>query len=178
MSRSVVSPPNVISVSPMNADVASAFAFVEYKGIVLVSAKGPVPRLVDAVAGEPISGNWWSHPRASHIYNVLTEVCESERILVCRLISGKRTLVHDRLWPALVRIAYQCPCNLLARVYEDHTKTGRHKVRELPFPEWVPRTVAEEATLIGEMEAITLLSPWLRFIAPTLEAGRRPEVRF
>jgi hypothetical protein len=39
--------------------IAAAFAFIEEHGIVLVSAKGPVPRLIDAVAGEHIGGNWW-----------------------------------------------------------------------------------------------------------------------
>jgi hypothetical protein len=30
-----------------------ALAFVEAHGVVLVSAKGPVPRLTEAIAGEP-----------------------------------------------------------------------------------------------------------------------------
>ena len=66
----------------MNAatHAASAIAFVEAHGVVLASAKGPVPRLIEAIAGEPITGNWWSHPRANAIYNVLAEVSESEQV--------------------------------------------------------------------------------------------------
>lgn len=156
---------SVLTAKGMAAAAAtSALAFVASKGVVLVSAKGPVPRLIDEIAGEPISGNWWSHPRASHIYNVLAEVCASERILVCRLINGKRTLVHDRLWPALVRIADRLPKEPLARVCEEHMKTGQHAVREVSFPEWVPGEVATQATLIGERDAIDVLAPWLHLI--------------
>ncbi len=35
-----------------------AIAFVREHGVVLVSAKGPVPRLVEAIAGETIRGSW------------------------------------------------------------------------------------------------------------------------
>jgi hypothetical protein len=41
-----------------------AKAFVLKHGIVLVSAKGPVPRLPEALVDEPISANWWSHPKS------------------------------------------------------------------------------------------------------------------
>jgi hypothetical protein len=80
--------------------VAIALGFVELHGVVLASAKGPAPRLVEAIAGEPIPGNWWSHPKAHCIYDVLAQVRESEQVLVCRLINGKLTLIHRRLWPA------------------------------------------------------------------------------
>ena len=33
-------------------------AFVRKHGVVLASAKGPVPNLADAVAGEKIRGSW------------------------------------------------------------------------------------------------------------------------
>ena len=80
----------------MNNAVANALRFIESQGVVLASAKGPVPRLIEAIAGERISGNWWSHPRANQIYNVMAEACESEQVLVCRLINGNVTLIHYR----------------------------------------------------------------------------------
>jgi len=46
----------------MNVDQARSF--VQKHGVVLASGKGPVPRLAEAVVGEPITGSWWSHPRA------------------------------------------------------------------------------------------------------------------
>ena len=42
---------------------AEALAFVKQRGVVLVSAKGPVPSLTEGNAGEPINGSWWGHPR-------------------------------------------------------------------------------------------------------------------
>ena len=52
----------------MHAAVADALAFIDTHGVVLASAKGPAPRLIDAIAGEAIAGNWWIHPRAGEIY--------------------------------------------------------------------------------------------------------------
>jgi hypothetical protein len=46
----------------MTAD--DAIAFVQKHGVVLASAKGPVPRLTEAIVGEPIQGSWWSHPKS------------------------------------------------------------------------------------------------------------------
>src|SRR5437762_12561301 len=146
----------------MNAasSVATAIAFVEAHGVVLASAKGPVPRLIDAIAGEPITGNWWSHPRANAIYNVLAEVSESEQVLVCRLINGKVTLVHRRLWPALVRLAAQFAPEQLAKVREEHTASGQHVSHEVPFPQWVPPDVLEQGTMVAENEALAVFGAW------------------
>ena len=52
----------------MNAD--AAMAFVRRHGIVLVSAKGPAPRLTEAIAGEPIKGSWWGHSKGHQIFAV------------------------------------------------------------------------------------------------------------
>ena len=48
-----------------------ALAFVREHGVVLVSAKGTVPRLTEAIIGEPIKGSWWAHPQSHHIFTVL-----------------------------------------------------------------------------------------------------------
>jgi hypothetical protein len=37
---------------------AQALAFVAQHGIMLASARGAAPRLIDAIAGELIAGNW------------------------------------------------------------------------------------------------------------------------
>ena len=86
----------------MNAtgSVDRVLAFVKAHGVVLVSAKGPAPRLIDAIAGEPVRQLVVAFA-GSAIYNVLSEVTASELVLVCRLIDVKVTLVHRRLWPAL-----------------------------------------------------------------------------
>ncbi len=128
--------------------------------MVLVAAKGPVPRLTEAIAGEPIRGSWWGHPKGQQIFAVLETVTESPEVLVCRLVGGKVTLVHRRLWPALVRVAGQFPPERLAQVRQEHTPTGQHKNREVPFPEWVPSDVQREAEQLGAAEALELLGAW------------------
>ncbi len=137
-----------------------AKAFVQKHGVVLVSGKGPVPRLVEAVVSEPIKGSWWSHPKSKEIFSVLQAVVESDDVLVCRLVEGKVTLVHRRLWPALVRVAKRFPRNRVAQVQQVHSASGRHVNREVPFPTWVPVEVSERAKVISEEEALGALGPW------------------
>ena len=134
-----------------------ALAFVEEHGVVLVSAKGPVPRLTEAIAGEPIKGSWWGHPKSHQIFAILEIVTESEEVLVCRLVKGKITLVHRRLWPALVRLAARFPPNRISKVRQEHTASGRHVNKEVPFPRWVPAEVLKKASSISEEEAIAAL---------------------
>ena len=140
----------------MNAD--EALEFVCEHGIVLVSAKGAAPKLTEAIAGEPIRGSWWSHPKGRSIFRVLQAVTDSEEVLVCRLIDGKVTLVHTRLLPALVRLAGRLPAERIARVREVHTPTGKHVTQETPYPEWVTPAVRAAADALGECEALALSS--------------------
>src|SRR2546422_875389 len=116
---------------------AEEIAFARQHGVVLASAKGAVPRLPEAIAGEPIKGSWWAHPNSHHIFAILQAVTDSEDILVCRLVDGKLTLVHRRLWPALVRVADRFSATRIAKVREEHTPSGHHVSREVPFPKWV-----------------------------------------
>ena len=157
----------------MKPAVAAAIGFVESHGVVLASAKGPAPRLVESIAGEPISGNWWAHPKGNHIYNVLARVRESEQVLVCRLIDRKLTLVHRRLWPALVRLADRFHTDQLSRIHEEHTATGRHVVRQVPFPDWVPSEVLREAGITAEAQAVALLGRWVPPSSPVRKPARR-----
>ena len=138
-----------------------ALEFVRRHGVVLVSAKGRGPNLVEAIAGEPIKGSWWGHPEGKRIFSVLNAVTESEDVLVCRLVDGKVTLVHRRLWPALVRLADLFAPERLAQVLDGHTASGRHVSRSLAFPAWVPNTAAQEAEALGENDARDLLAEWL-----------------
>ncbi len=84
-----------------------ALDFIRKHGIVLESARGPVPSLAEVVAGAPVGGTWWSHVKSNEIFGVTRAVRDSDDVLVCRLIQGKITFVHRRLWPALVRAAFR-----------------------------------------------------------------------
>ncbi len=137
-----------------------ALAFVERHGVVLASAQGPVPRLTEAIAGEPIRGSWWAHPRSHGIFAVLRSVSGSNDVLVCRLVNAKVTLVHRRLWPALARVAKRFHADQLAWVHEEHTASGRHVTREVPFSKWLPADVKKRAKALDEREALESLGPW------------------
>lgn len=139
-----------------------AIQFVETHGIVLESAHGSLPCLVEEIAGERIRGSWWSHPKAHNIHRLTGDVRNSKFVHVCRLAGGKVTLVHRRLWPALVRLANRLPKERLAAIREIHTETGRHIVQEIPFPDWVPREVMEAAQVLEEDAAASSLGQWLR----------------
>ena len=107
-------------------------ALVE-QGMLLASARGPLPNVAEMVAGEPIRGSWWSHPASHAIFNALNSLADSPDVVRLRLVNGKVTLVHRRLWPALVRVADRLPAGRLAAIQEEHTRTGAHRVREGAF---------------------------------------------
>jgi hypothetical protein len=138
-----------------------ALAFVRKHGVVLASAKGPAPRLTEAIVGEPIRGSWWAHAQSHHIYAILQAVTNCEQVLVCRLINGKITLIHRRVWPALVRLAERFTPEQIAYVRDEHTASGRHVRSEVAFPQWVLPEVAAEAKKVSEQEALAIFGAWV-----------------
>ena len=143
----------------MSAD--AALAFIEAHGVVLVGARGPVPRLVEAIAGEPIEGSWWAHPASPRIFAVLQALEETGELLLCRLIEGKVTVVHRRLWPALVRLAHRFTPQQLAQIKQEHTASGKHINRIVDFPHWVPGSVRAAARELSDAEAEHILAAML-----------------
>ncbi|HKQ97862.1 MAG TPA: hypothetical protein VJV75_08305, partial [Candidatus Polarisedimenticolia bacterium] len=83
----------------------AVLAYVKSEGVVLMAAKGPVPSLAEKIAGKPFRGSWWGHPKSQEMFDLFNVVCDSKDVLVCRLVDGKMTYVHRRLWPALVRLS-------------------------------------------------------------------------
>jgi hypothetical protein len=126
--------------------------------VVLQAARGPVPSLAEAIAGEPIRGSWWGHAKSREIFRAARAVCESPEVLVCKLINGKVTYVHRRTWPALVKLAPRLRKERLAKVWDEHTKSGSHVSRRIPFPKWVPGDVMKEAETLSIQEAERVLS--------------------
>jgi hypothetical protein len=141
---------------------AEAISFIHEHGVVLASAIGPVPRLTEAIVNGPVKGSWWAHPKSRHIFAVLQAVADSDDVLVCRLVNGKVTFVHRRLWPALVRVAKRFPPAQIAQVHEEHTASGKHVTREVPFPQWVPPEAINQAKGMSESEALIALGSWAR----------------
>src|SRR5207344_890648 len=128
-------------------------AFVRRHGIVLQAARGPVPSLAEEIAGGPIRGSWWGHAKGHEIFRVADAVSESDEVLVCKLVDGKVTYVHRRLWPALVKLASRFRKNQLVKVWNEHTPTGAHRSRSSPFPDWVPSEVLHAAETLSMADA-------------------------
>jgi hypothetical protein len=139
-----------------------AIEFVRAHGVVLESAKGPVPNLADTVAGEPIRGSYWGHARGDEIFGLTRAVRASKEILVCRLVKGKVTYVHARLWPALVRLQESLGADRLAAIREVHSSTGKHVLKVTPFLDWVPAGVSEKAKRLTVADAVSQFGEWLQ----------------
>ena len=127
---------------------------VEHHGMLLQSARGPIPNLAELVVGEAIKGSWWAHPRHDEVFRVLNGAAGSPDVVRLRLVAGKLTLVHRRLWPALVRLEARFDPARLASQVEVHTASGAHRTHAVPYPGWVPAEIVELAARLSEAEAI------------------------
>jgi hypothetical protein len=154
--RLTASPPRI----DKDVGVDAMAALVE-QGMLLASARGPLPNVAELVAGEPIKGSWWGHPRGHQIFNTLSALDENPDIVRMRLVNGKVTLVHRTVWPALVRVADRFTPKQLAVLHEVHTTSGAHRVHEQPFPDWIPAEVALAANQLSVTEALAQLPPCL-----------------
>lgn len=134
-----------------------AILFVKKCGIALESARGPVPNLAETIAGETIRGSWWGHRKSGQIFVCSRAIRASRDVLVCRLMGGKVTYVHSRLWPALVKLRDQFDPKRLAALREIHTAEGRHEIEVIPFPKWVPLKVTREAARLTVRQATGML---------------------
>jgi hypothetical protein len=146
-----------------SAKLSKWAAVIAKHGIVLASAKGPVPSLAEMIAGEPIVGSWWSHPKGNEIFDILSAIDEDVDVRCFKLVDGKVTFVHRRVWPALVRLARDgvLPPARVESVHQEHTETGEHRNFNVAFPEWVPDDVAKAADGLTTEAARAELGAWV-----------------
>src|SRR5947207_2949642 len=71
---------------------------------VLLESDPKLPSVSSLLTGEPMRGSWWSHPLAHTIFNVNEQLEEHRDVMMTKLISGKVTFVHRRLWPEILAI--------------------------------------------------------------------------
>ena len=60
--------------------------------------------VVTLVTGETLRNSWWSHPKGRVIFALLTELADDPDVLFTKLLHAKVTLVHRRLWSALLTV--------------------------------------------------------------------------
>lgn len=143
---------------------------VEY-GMLLESARGPLPSVAELIAGEPIRGSWWAHPASHAIFAALSDLADSDDVVRTRLVNGNVTLIHRRLWPALVVLADRFPPSNLAALHEEHTAGGAHRVREESFPDWVPDDAVRAAKGLSLEGALAALPASLRLSLEQTPSG-------
>ena len=138
-------------------------AFVKEHGVVLASARGPVPSVAEAIAGEPIVGSWWSHPKAQVIFDALSSIDDDEDVRCFKLVDHKVTYVHRRLWPALAKLAQAGVLDgeRVTSIQQEHMPTGEHRNITTPFPDWVPDDTMVETEAISVDDAKKQLGAWV-----------------
>lgn len=86
------------------AILANLSEAIDRGGLLLLQDK-LLPDVVSLLVGEKVRGSWWAHPRSHEIFRRLTEIGAHPDVLFTKLVLGKVTLVHRRLWPALFAVA-------------------------------------------------------------------------
>ena len=76
---------------------------LEEHGLLLLQDK-ELPSAVGTITGEHVAGSWWSHSRVHEIFRRLQELDATDQAVTTKLIGGKVTFVHRRLWPALAAV--------------------------------------------------------------------------
>jgi hypothetical protein len=118
-----------------------------------------VPSVAEAVAGEPIVGSWWAHPKGRAIFAALSELDDSDDVRCFKLVDGKVTLVHRNVWPALVCLAREgvLAPERVASLQQEHMPTGEHRNFVTPFPDWVDDATAHASHKLSPDEARLML---------------------
>ena len=87
----------------MSSEFVPVFAKLKEHGL-LLQTDANLANVCALVAGAPVRGSWWAHPRSHEIFRVTCELEEHPDVLVNNLISGKITYLHRALWPAFLAI--------------------------------------------------------------------------
>jgi hypothetical protein len=133
--------------------VVDVLAVLEDEGVLLESARGPIPNVAELVAGEPVSGSWWSHRASEEIFEAVNLLADSDDVVRLRLVSGKVTLVHRRLWPALSRLSDGIDPSALAATSQEHMSSGRHRAVSVAFDDWLPAEARRSGARLTIAEA-------------------------
>jgi hypothetical protein len=89
--------------SGVDEAVAEARAALERYGLLLFSDPA-LPSLVGIIVGEPLRASWWGHPRGGMIYHAMNALDDDPSVLSTKLVAGKVTYAHRRLWPAIASL--------------------------------------------------------------------------
>ena len=70
----------------------------------LLESDPKLPSVVALITGGPLKSSWWSHPMAQIIFAVNERLEDHKDVLITKLVAGKVTFVHRKLWPEILSI--------------------------------------------------------------------------
>ena len=82
---------------------ADPFARLAEWGLLLLQ-DADLPSVASLVAGETVRGSWWGHPKGREIFRAQQRLADHPDIAAFKLLSGKVTFVHRRLWPGVMAV--------------------------------------------------------------------------
>ena len=85
------------------AGIDAALREVERCGLLML-ADAKLSSLTTLIAGEPVRGSWWSHPRGKAIFAVSSALAEHDDVVALKLVASKVTFIHRKLWPSLLAV--------------------------------------------------------------------------
>jgi len=125
----------------------------------LLSHDPALPSFTALVTGTPFGGSWWGHPQAHEIYRLLGHFHRGAGALSAKLINGKVTFIHKRLWPSLLNAVrsradwhrgdLSAEAQALLRAVLRHRSIRADKLRTLP--------ASKRGAVVRELEARLLV---------------------
>jgi len=70
----------------------------------LLKSDPNLPSVTTLAAGEPVRGSWWGHPMSHQMFHLLEALEDHEDAALIKLVSGKDTFIHKRLFSHLASI--------------------------------------------------------------------------
>jgi len=132
----------------MSSTRAHTLKWAKAMGLVMLGPTPNLPSLVTHIAPGLRGARWWSHPQANEIYNTYRQIIEDRDIAVAKLVDGKITLLHRKLWPAIIKLVQDemwrkkqiGALSLTAKSLLDHVESAGSIRLDFLAPDW-PRGV-------------------------------------
>jgi len=70
----------------------------------ILDADPKFPSITGFVTGDAVRGSWWAHPQSKEMYQLACRLRDHPDVLLAKLVSGKVTLIHRPLCPAVFAI--------------------------------------------------------------------------
>lgn len=107
----------------------------------LMETDACLPSVSGLIAGEVVRGSWWSHKAAQTIFSTLGQLEDHRDVIFTKIISGKVTLVHRKLWSEVFAIGTSyAPWQLkdlsksAGALFEKVNKQGSLRTDQLEWP--------------------------------------------